>query len=820
MSNNPPSLQTGVIIKGKWKVIKKIGQGAFGEIFSGRNILTSESVAIKVERVDSEKQVLKLEVAVLKKLQSCVWVVPFVACGRHVDFNFLVMELLGENIAELRRMQQGRFSMPTTLKLGIQMIKGIENVHEFGYLHRDIKPSNFAMGLAEKKRQTCFLIDFGLARRYVLPDGEIRPPRDCAGFRGTARYASIHSHQSRDLGRRDDLWSVLYLLIEFALGQLPWRKERDKDKVGDMKVKHNNDELVAGLPPEFLQFMKHLMSLHYHSRPDYGFLINMFEDLYKRLGGTDKTPFDWEMPSRDIVRRHRPLPSLLDFSFIKVVSDAKTVLVGANAEKMAKIPTKMKNKMIQFFLRINDGIIPDYLLDKLISSETKEIDLSLCRMSGEEMVRMVRLFGGALENLKLGAVSDDVLKEFVENNSKLEQLSFTGGKAASEKALKFIVSSCPQLKGLEVIDCDKLTDKAVEGVLKQCEHLTSLGLRNCKKIKGTALKVFVGQKGAIRSTKALPCNLKTLDLSGCPLSKGGVKKLIKVAAFLETLILHPLLAKSAGGELGSLVQFCGNLKRLELSLGKELNSLEEVFGDIPQRCQYLEKIHIGGQQLTEKSVVEILTHLQHLRDVSLTQESDNGIAATSLPRTLKLCTKLERIHVKFGEPLYKQGSISDSALKQFLHSCTAVTHLSLTECLVLSPSCFPDNGYYAHLKFLDLSDCVQIQDNTIKQITDAAPHLTTLKLNRLQLLSSRSLEAIAHNCPLLEKCELKKCACFHDNDLKVFLRKCIFVFLTVTRYAKKQGDGIEKEVHFCNVDDVFAHYPNNHRESVCNNAPR
>lgn len=41
-----------------------------GEIFSGRNIITGDSVAIKVERVDSEKQVLKLEVAVLKKLQG------------------------------------------------------------------------------------------------------------------------------------------------------------------------------------------------------------------------------------------------------------------------------------------------------------------------------------------------------------------------------------------------------------------------------------------------------------------------------------------------------------------------------------------------------------------------------------------------------------------------------------------------------------------------------------------------------------------------------------------------------------------------------
>ena len=328
------------------------------------------------------------------KQKACSWVVPFVACGRHADFNFLVMELLGENIAELRRLQQGRFTMTTTLKLGIQMIKGIESVHDLGYLHRDIKPSNFAMGLTGNKRQTCFLIDFGLARRYMLPDGEIRPPRDCAGFRGTARYASIHSHQSRDLGRfffcflffalffcfffafflffffcfclfyffiyffiifclgllnktnkkqflpsslpplslthlfllsplfsphrRDDLWSVLYLLIEFALGQLPWRRLRDKDKVGEMKVKCNNDDLVAGLPEEFLLFMRHLTSLQYQSRPDYAYLINMFENLYTKLGGADKTPFDWEMPLTHHVLRSRPMPSLLDFSFVKV----------------------------------------------------------------------------------------------------------------------------------------------------------------------------------------------------------------------------------------------------------------------------------------------------------------------------------------------------------------------------------------------------------------------------------------------------------------------------------------------------------------------
>lgn len=39
-----------------------------------------------------------------------------------------------------------------------------------------------------------FMIDFGLARRFLLNNGEVRPARDSTGFRGTARYASINSH--------------------------------------------------------------------------------------------------------------------------------------------------------------------------------------------------------------------------------------------------------------------------------------------------------------------------------------------------------------------------------------------------------------------------------------------------------------------------------------------------------------------------------------------------------------------------------------------------------------------------------------------------
>lgn len=131
-ARKPPSAlwqnisSAGGTIKGKWKVSRKIGEGAFGEIYAAVNIITLQSVAIKFELVDTKKQVLKIEVAVLRKLQSklkeklssCRFILikkkhklasnsPYIAslitCGRFTNYNYMVMELLGNNISEYRR---------------------------------------------------------------------------------------------------------------------------------------------------------------------------------------------------------------------------------------------------------------------------------------------------------------------------------------------------------------------------------------------------------------------------------------------------------------------------------------------------------------------------------------------------------------------------------------------------------------------------------------------------------------------------------------------------------------------------------------------
>lgn len=224
-----PLLSNSTIIENKWRVTTRIGHGAFGETYAAFDMQTAEEVAIKIERVDSRSASLKFEVATLKKLQPCVHVVRYHAAGCFGEYNFMVMERLGDNIAELRkRVDQERFSLSTALKLGVQMLDAIEGVHNLGYVHRDIKPANFVMGRTPGKTRRVYIIDFGLARKYRLATGEVRPPRHPAGFRGTPRYASINSHKAKDLGRRDDLWSLFYIMVEFVLGTLPWKRIKDK----------------------------------------------------------------------------------------------------------------------------------------------------------------------------------------------------------------------------------------------------------------------------------------------------------------------------------------------------------------------------------------------------------------------------------------------------------------------------------------------------------------------------------------------------------------------------------------------------------------
>ncbi|KAM9066025.1 tau-tubulin kinase 2 isoform X1 [Sarcophilus harrisii] len=296
----PDILSVGILVKERWKVLRKIGGGGFGEIYDALDLLTRENVALKVESAQQPKQVLKMEVAVLKKLQGKDHICRFIGCGRNDRFNYVVMQLQGRNLADLRRSQsRGTFTISTTLRLGKQILESIESIHSVGFLHRDIKPSNFAMGRFPSTCRKCYMLDFGLARQFTNSCGDVRPPRAVAGFRGTVRYASINAHRNREMGRHDDLWSLFYMLVEFIVGQLPWRKIKDKEQVGSIKERYDHRLMLKHLPTEFSIFLDHISSLDYFTKPDYQLLTSVFDNSIKTFGVIESDPFDWEKSGTD-----------------------------------------------------------------------------------------------------------------------------------------------------------------------------------------------------------------------------------------------------------------------------------------------------------------------------------------------------------------------------------------------------------------------------------------------------------------------------------------------------------------------------------------
>ncbi|CAM2701007.1 unnamed protein product [Rotaria socialis] len=286
-------LAKGDLIKSRWLITHKIGGGGFGQIYEAYDKLRREFIAVKVESNSQTRQGIRMEVTVLRRVQNRKHVCELLSAGTSTLYNYMLITLLGSSLSELRRnLSQQCFTLSTSLRISLQILQAIESIHSIGFLHRDIKPSNFAIG--RKNLRQIFIIDFGLARKYIDCDQNLRPARVEAGFRGTIRYASVNAHNNRELGRHDDLWSFFYMLIEFLIGSLPWSKIKDKESVGHIKETYDHNRFLSYLPNDIDRFLEHLKELHYEDKPDYEFIRSLFLLSIQRLGYHDDDPYDWE----------------------------------------------------------------------------------------------------------------------------------------------------------------------------------------------------------------------------------------------------------------------------------------------------------------------------------------------------------------------------------------------------------------------------------------------------------------------------------------------------------------------------------------------
>ncbi|KAJ1363053.1 hypothetical protein KIN20_022811 [Parelaphostrongylus tenuis] len=242
-----------------WKVIRKIGSGGFGTVYE----VEKDGIrgALKTEIVDQtgkRRETLTNEVKQLRVMQwSDHFCRLYLACRLHYGketVNIMIMILMERSLSRLRRMTpERRFTRSTAVRLSRQCLE--LNLNDQGNIKH-------------------------------------RSPRKRVAFFGTDNYCSLNMHRRLDQGRRDDLWSWLYMTVEFMAGSLIWHN--DDVKVIERKKEKIGSRLLLKCPQEMFTVYDHIRFLEYNSKPNYILLQRQLNRICARLGCSEDQPYDWE----------------------------------------------------------------------------------------------------------------------------------------------------------------------------------------------------------------------------------------------------------------------------------------------------------------------------------------------------------------------------------------------------------------------------------------------------------------------------------------------------------------------------------------------
>ena len=288
------------------KLIEQIGEGAFSKLYTAYDSRMDKYIALKIEKIPSKNSVLQIEYDIYKELSDLPCIpkvynyIPNITNEQDENkkLDCIEMELLGKNLMTFKK----SFSYYNNLlacDLLIKCLQAIQKIHDFGYIHRDIKPSNFCLNLDDEKKIisnynnklyfdhdiNVYLIDFGLVQKIKKNEEEtIKDENDNKddGFVGTFTYASLGVHKREKLGRKDDLWSFFFMILDLLGENLPWRNIEGENEQALFECKKkclDEPEKYLFLKStknnkEIMNIFEYIKNLKFETEPDYNFIMN------------------------------------------------------------------------------------------------------------------------------------------------------------------------------------------------------------------------------------------------------------------------------------------------------------------------------------------------------------------------------------------------------------------------------------------------------------------------------------------------------------------------------------------------------------------
>ena len=270
----------------KYKPIKKIGEGCFGNIYSLIRLKDKSIFAMKTEKINTKDKMLESEAYILYNLQKGLGIPKLITYGRNKNYNILIETLLGKSLENIFIKRQLKCNIVDVCAVGIQIIDRLEWIHSNNIIYRDIKPENFLVGINDPN--VIYVIDFGLCKKYrSSKTGKHILPKADSKFCGNLKFSSSNTTRGKESSRRDDIISLGYMLIYLIKKGLPWDYIYKGNNLTNSKyielvfLKDTNayGKLFNGLPSEFKEFIQYAENLKFDQDPNYSYLRSILNKI-------------------------------------------------------------------------------------------------------------------------------------------------------------------------------------------------------------------------------------------------------------------------------------------------------------------------------------------------------------------------------------------------------------------------------------------------------------------------------------------------------------------------------------------------------------
>jgi len=227
-------LGEGAILRGKYQILARIGEGGMGVVYKARHMRFEEICALKMvsTHLAADEEFLRRfhsEAVMMRRLEH-----PHALRVHDIDETedgrpFIVMEYFeGRSLDRLVR-EEGPLEITRACRIVAQACGALDAAHRLGIVHRDIKPSNILVARTAQGAETAKVFDFGIAK--VRDTSELHKGVSLTRtglLVGTPAYMSPEQAQGArgdSLDGRSDLYSLGIVLFEILIGRLPFQEQ-------------------------------------------------------------------------------------------------------------------------------------------------------------------------------------------------------------------------------------------------------------------------------------------------------------------------------------------------------------------------------------------------------------------------------------------------------------------------------------------------------------------------------------------------------------------------------------------------------------------